>query len=328
MAHRLMDSFGRVLDYLRISVTDRCNFRCVYCALPAGFSYLPKPDILSIDEIARVARVFLEMGGKKIRITGGEPLLRKDLVDLVRQLAVLPGLKILALTTNGYFLEKLAAPLQRAGLQHINVSIDSLKTERFAELTLCNQLEKVWRGVEESLSVGLKVKLNAVAIQGLNPDEILEFGQLAYRLPLEVRFIEYMPLNGAGWNPEKFLPLREVRENLQRHFTLIPMVRGSEVAQSYKIAGGKGTIGIIASMTEPFCERCSRLRLTSDGQLRPCLFSNVEIDLRSLLRAGGSDEEIQTRIERAVQHKPQGHGIKNPLEQSALSLPRIQSFGG
>lgn len=323
----LTDSFGRLLDYLRISVTDRCNFRCVYCMPPEGIPLLPRNNLLTFEEITRVAGIFLQMGGKKLRITGGEPLLRKNIEVLVESLSRLKGLESLALTTNGFYLKALAGSLKRAGLKQVNVSLDSLNPSRFSSLTCYSQFEKVWEGIEESLSVGIQTKINVVALKGLTEEEILTFGRMALELPVEIRFIEFMPLCGTGWHPEWILPIKEVRDILQKSFVLSPLPRNTEVAQSFQVKGGKGRIGFIASMTEPFCNHCSRLRLTSDGKLRPCLFSDEAIDLKPWLQGGSSDAFLIAKIKEAVRRKPKGHPygdrVQNPTE-----LPKIRALGG
>lgn len=323
----LADSFGRTIDYLRISVTDRCNFRCVYCVPPEGIPPLCREEVLTFEEITRIARIFLELGGKKLRLTGGEALVRKDIPKLVSGLSSLDGLQMLGLTTNGFHLEDLAKPLKKEGLTTINVSLDSVLPGRFASLTGVNAFEKVWKGIEAALLCGLRTKINVVVLKGLKEEEIIAMGEMARNLPLEIRFIEFMPLCGSGWYPEWMLPIREVREKLQRRFDLIPMVRGEEVAESYKIKGGKGSLGFIASMTEPFCRRCSRMRLTADGKLRPCLFSNLELDLRKKLREGWADREIADILITAVRQKPGGHGVLWPV-QDASQFPRIRFLGG
>ena len=194
----LVDTFGRSIRYLRISVTDRCNFQCVYCMPPEGIPRLARENILTLEEISRVGRLFINMGGKKIKITGGEPLLRKNLTELIKNLAGLPGLDDLGLTTNAYFLKDLAKPLKEAGLKRINISLDSISPSRFLKLTRCSQFEKVWEGIEEALTVGLKTKINVVVMKGISPEEILAFGKMAERLPIDIRFIEFMPLFGMG----------------------------------------------------------------------------------------------------------------------------------
>lgn len=328
MKNSLTDSFGRAIDYLRISVTDRCNFQCVYCLPPEGIGCLAREELLTFEEIARVARIFLELGGKKLRITGGEPLVRRNLPDLVALLSPLSGLKELALTTNGFFLKELALPLKEAGLQKVNISLDSVSPSRFSTLTGCNQFEKVWSGVEAALTSGLETKINVVVLKGISEEEITAFGEMAKKLPVTVRFIEFMPLCGTGWHPEWMLPLREVRKCLKENFECLPVLpRGSDVAEIYRIQGGKGAVGFIASMTEPFCDRCSRLRLTSAGKLRPCLFSNLEVDLKPSLRGGWPDAQIMAVLSEALRLKPAGHGITLPLRDGS-ELPRIRFVGG
>lgn len=323
----LVDSFGRRINYLRVSVTDRCNFQCVYCMPPEGIPHLHKEKILTLEEIFRVGKLFIKMGGKKIKITGGEPLLRKNLTELIKNLAGLPGLDDLGLTTNGYFLKELAKPFKEAGLKRINVSLDSMSPSRFTKLTRCSQFETVWEGIEEALAVGLKTKINVVVMKGISPEEILAFGKMAKRLPIEVRFIEFMPLCGSGWHPEWMLPIRIVRDLLQENFDLQPLLRHSQVAQTFEIRGGEGRLGFIASLTEPFCENCSRIRLTSEGKLRLCLFSNIEIDLKPLLRENGTDGDLMEAIALAVQRKPIGHQI-DPSFKNGCELPRIRFVGG
>ncbi|MBI4208529.1 MAG: GTP 3',8-cyclase MoaA [Deltaproteobacteria bacterium] len=330
MSSILTDSFGRTIDYLRISVTDRCNFRCIYCMPPEGIPTLPREEILTFEEIARVARIFLKLGGRRLRITGGEPLLRKNVVELVEQLAGLPKLKDLALTTNGFFLSKLAQPLKDAGLQRINISLDSLDHTQFSKLTKCSKFEDVWEGIEQALTADLKVKINVVIMKGINEKEILRFGGLAKNSSIEVRFIEFMPLCGTGWRPEWVFPIKEVRDLLKENFTLAPIPRGQEVAESYRIENGKGNVGFIASLTEPFCDSCSRLRLTADGKLRSCLFSNAEVELKPWLRgAEPVDEMIERIIIQAVRSKPAGHGMTYPITtKNPEELPKIRFVGG
>lgn len=327
MTTALVDSFGRTVDYLRISVTDRCNFRCIYCMPAEGISLLPQKDILSFEEIARVARIFLAMGGRKIKLTGGEPLARKGIEKLVEKLAHLEGIKDLGLTTNGFYLKELARPLFQAGLPRVNVSLDSMNIARFAQLTRSFSFNKVWDGIQEALQVGLKLKINVVVMKGMTHDELHDFGQLLQGHPIDIRFIEFMPLCGSGWRPEWMLPLRTIEEFFQKNYKLTSLSRGSTTAKTYQLAEGLGKVGFIASMTEPFCDRCSRLRLTAGGQLRPCLFSNEETDLKSTLRNGASDEAIQELIKKTIWKKPKGHEI-SPHIQNALDLPRIRALGG
>lgn len=334
MARALIDSFGRTIDYLRISVTDRCNFRCLYCMPTEGIPILSRGDILSFEEITRVARIFLSMGGKKLKLTGGEPLTRKDIEVLVTQLAHLDGLEDLGLSTNGFHLKELAPPLFKAGLKRVNVSLDSMNPSRFAKLTCMATSKgpllgwkKVWEGIQKALQVGLQLKINVVVMKGITDEELTDFGKLAQEYPVAIRFIEFMPLCGTGWHPEWMLPLKTIEDFFREHYDLLLLRRGSSTAKTYQLKEGKGKIGFIASMTEPFCDHCSRLRLTADGKLRPCLFSNEVLDLKNTLRHGATDEEIEGFIKEAIWKKPKGHGI-SPQIPTALELPRIRAFGG
>lgn len=327
MPDSLIDSFGRTIDYLRISVTDRCNFRCVYCMPAEELPHLSKRHMLSFEEITRVARAFLSMGGTKLKITGGEPLTRRGIEHLVAKLAALKGLKDLGLTTNGYYLEELAPLLFKAGLRRVNISLDSMNPERFSTLTHSQSWKRVWGGIQEVIRLGYKLKLNVVVMKGISESELADFGKLAYSHPIEIRFIEFMPLCGTGWHPEWMLPLKNLEQYYEGHFGLTPVLRGSATAKTYKLSGGRGKIGFIASMTEPFCDRCSRLRLTADGKLRNCLFSNEEINLKSALIGSADDSEIKKLILEAIWRKPKGHGI-SPQINSAFELPRIRALGG
>ena len=323
----LVDRFGRVLDYLRISVTDRCNFRCVYCMPPEGIELIPQQSVLSYEQIARVARNFVAMGGKRIRLTGGEPLMRKDLPQLIRMLRTIQPQPLLMLTTNGSLLAPLAEELKQAGLERINISLDSLDPQKFSSLTRRDSFAKVWQGIEESLRIGLHTKLNVVALRGLSDGDILKFAELAFQRKLEVRFIEFMPLCGTGWHPGEMIPISHVRELLQKHFCLQPKIRGREVAESYSLVGGLGSVGFIASMTESFCSSCSRLRLSSDGKIHPCLFSQIEFDLKPYLTERSTDAQLQAALHQAVLLKPEGHGVRWQ-EKAQIITPRIRAIGG
>lgn len=327
MARILIDSFGRTIDYLRISVTDRCNFRCTYCMPREGLPVLPQKDILSFEEMSRIARIFLSLGGKKLKITGGEPLTRQNITELIENLSGLDGLKDLGLTTNGFYLKDLARPLFNAGLKRVNVSLDSMDPSRFAKLTHSFSWKRVWAGIQEALRVGLRLKINVVVMKGIGDEELFEFGKLAETHCIDIRFIEFMPLCGTGWHPEWMLPLKTIEDFFQKHYGLRPLPRGSSTAKTYQLKTGKGRLGFIASMTEPFCDQCSRLRLSADGKLHTCLFSNAAIDLKTPLRKGSPDEEIEELVKRAVLEKPWGHEI-SPQIQNALELPRIRAIGG
>jgi GTP 3',8-cyclase len=313
----LRDSFGRVVDDLRISITDRCNFRCVYCMPEHGLRWLPRKEILSYEEILRAAAVMVGEGVTTIRLTGGEPLVRPDVEVLVRGLRGLrPGLD-LSLTTNGFFLAEKAAALGRAGLNRVNVSLDSMHSDRFERIARVDRrfFGKVLEGLDAALAAGLgPVKLNVVLMKGHNEDEVLDFARLARRKAVQVRFIEFMPLNGeGGWSRDMVVPGGEVRRRIAQVYSLVPVPQlRPKPAVRYRFADGPGGVGFINSVTEPFCGSCNRVRLTADGQLRTCLFSTREHDVKALLRSGASDEELRRFVVRAVWTKEAGHRINAP----------------
>jgi cyclic pyranopterin phosphate synthase len=269
------------------------------------------------------------MGVWRLRLTGGEPLLRKDILSLVARFSSVPGIRDLALTTNGERLPESAAELKRCGLQRINVSLDSLDPRRFRELTLRDSFHRVWEGIERALAAGLEVKVNAVLLKGISEAEIEGFADLAFRHPLEVRFIEFMPLCGTGWSAEKVLPIAWVRSRLEEKYRMRPLPRGSEVAESYELEGGKGRVGFIGSLTEPFCSTCSRIRVGATGKLKLCLFSNLEYDLRPALRRGVSIKSLQEEIRAAVLRKPKGHSFRaQAMREETPENSMIRSIGG
>ncbi len=329
MSLSLEDPYGRRLTYLRLSVTDRCQFRCLYCMPPEGISLLPKEEYLTPEEMERFVRAAAEMGVWRLRLTGGEPLLRKDIVSLVARFSTIPGIRDLALTTNGEYLADLVSSLKEAGLKRVNVSLDSLNPKRFEEMTFSKSFYKVWRGIERALEAGLGVKINVVAMQGMPEADMDAFADFASLYPVEVRFIEFMPLCGSAWKPELVLPIASVRSRIADRLRLIPTQRGTEVAESYRIAGGRGRVGFIGSMTEPFCSTCSRIRMNAAGKIQLCLFSRLTHDLLPTLRRGASIEEIQEEVRKMVLNKPVSHpwvnggGDLRPEENAA-----IRSIGG
>ncbi|OYT70135.1 MAG: GTP 3',8-cyclase MoaA [Chloracidobacterium sp. CP2_5A] len=313
----LRDAHGRVIRDLRISITDRCNFRCAYCMPETGVTWKAASELLAIDEILALARVFVSLGIERIRLTGGEALLRDGVVALTAQLSKLPGVKDLALTTNGYRLEGYAAALAEAGLNRITISLDSLKDDTFYQMTRVRGLDRALRAIELARRYKLApARVNCVLIRGVNDDEIEAFADFARAWDVSVRFIEYMPLDGPGeWRREMVVPGREAYARVQARYPLAPVAgqSPSETARRYRFAdGAPGEIGIIAPVTEPFCGACSRIRLTADGKLRTCLFSIVEYDLRDALRAGASPGELADRITAAVAKKEAGHRINEP----------------
>jgi cyclic pyranopterin phosphate synthase len=313
----LQDSFGRIINNLRISVTDRCNFRCRYCMPEDGMVWLNRSELLTYEELTRLARLFVELGVRKIRLTGGEPLMRHDLPLFVKQLNAIPQLTDLALTTNGYFLAEQAQQLYDAGLRRVNVSLDSLDAGTFERMTRRKHYEQVWRGLEAVEALGIRpIKINTVLIRGVNDTEVVSFAHLVRSRPYIVRFIEFMPIGmDDGWTPEQVVPSREIIERIERGIgkKLVPVeYHGAQPADRYQFEDGLGEIGFISSVSEPFCEHCNRIRITPDGKLRTCLFSFEETDLRLLVRSGASDEEIKESIRRAVWNKEPGHLINRP----------------
>lgn len=309
---QLIDSLNRHICNMRISITDRCNFRCIYC-MPEEMTWFPRADILTFEEIQRVVRIVARLGIDKIRLTGGEPTLRADLPELVRMIREVQGIRDLGMTTNGFRLKQLARPLFEAGLCRLNVSLDSLNRHKFHEMTRRDALDKVMEGLEESASVGFHpVKINAVTMRGKTEDEVLEFARFAKEHDFYVRFIEFMPLDGDGlWGPDSFVPGREILSMIDSVYPLEPVhSERPEPATRYRFRdSGRGEIGIIPSVSEPFCESCNRIRITADGKLRTCLFSVTETDLREPLRSGASDEDLAWKIVEAVRHKEPGHLI-------------------
>jgi cyclic pyranopterin phosphate synthase len=286
---------NRPLEDLRISVTDRCNFRCTYCMPLDEYPWISREQILTFEEIARTARVFAGLGVKKLRITGGEPLVRKGLPELVAQLAAIPGVEDIALTTNASRLVEMARPLKDAGLKRMTISIDSLRPERFRRITQRADLQPVLDGIEAARQAGFEpLKFNAVIERGVNEDEILDLAEFARANGDEMRFIEYMDVGNANaWTSEKLVGRREMLEVLRSRYELVEREgRGSRPSEDFGFADGRGGVGVIASVTEPFCGACSRVRLTADGQVVTCLFSDVGADLKTRLRSGETDEQL------------------------------------
>ncbi len=309
----LLDLYKRKINYLRISVTDRCNLRCRYCMPDEGIPLITHDEILTYEELLRVVRIFAKEGISKVRLTGGEPLVRKGIVDFISRLSQIEEIQDLSLTTNGILLKDFALDLKRAGLKRVNISLDSLRRDRFYQITRRDEYEQVWAGIVQALSVGLSpVKINMVAIRGLNDDEIESFARLTLHLPLTVRYIEYMPSgNGEDWTENAILAIPQIKARLEAVAKLIPIPsdQWDGPALRFRLKGGVGEIGLIGPVSNHFCAECNRLRLTPDGKIRTCLFSDEEIDLRELLRKGGSDRELRERLLIALQTKPEKHQI-------------------
>ena len=311
----LVDSYGRRIKSMRISVTDKCNFRCTYCMPAEGLPWLKKAEILSYEEIERIARVAVSIGIEQIRLTGGEPLVRRDLPELVRQLRKIDGLQSLSITTNGILLKQQAKALAEAGLTRVNVSLDSLLREKFAEITRRDQLARVLEGLAELERYPSihPVKINAVAVRGFSEAEVLDFVQFARNKAYVMRWIEFMPLDADQiWRKEDILTGAEIKAIIEESYgPLVQITTGdpSETARRYTFSDGIGEVGFINPVSEPFCSTCDRIRLTSDGQLRTCLFATEETDLRAVLRSGGEDEAIAETLRQAVWNKELKHYI-------------------
>ena len=320
----LSDSFQRPINYLRISVTDRCNLRCVYCMPESGIQMLPHRDILSYEEIGTVVKAAAGLGVTKVRISGGEPLIRSDLPRLVSLISKIDGIDDLALTTNGILLEQHAARLKEAGLKRVNVSLDSLRPERFNQITRRGSLDAVLRGIETARKVGLNpVKINMVVLKGTNDDEVVDFALKTIRDGWNVRYIEIMPIGDNG-SASRFVSTAETKAKLAALGELQSCQTkvGNGPARYFKLPGASGTIGFISALSEHFCFCCNRLRLTANGRLRPCLMSDDEIDLREKLRSGASIEDISALIRQAIAAKPERHHLleggpapKKPMAQ-------------
>ncbi|MDQ2761651.1 MAG: GTP 3',8-cyclase MoaA [Actinomycetota bacterium] len=324
----LRDGHGRAIGDLRVSVTDRCNFRCQYCMPAEGLPWLEREAVLRYEEIERLVSLMAGMGVRTVRLTGGEPLVRRDLPALVRRLAAISELDELSVTTNGFLLERQARELVEAGVDRFNVSVDSLQRDRFYELTRRDALPQVLRGLEllASLPLAHPIKVNAVAMRGFTEQEVLPFAELARETGLEVRFIEFMPLDGdRAWTPEQVLTGEEIRSVIDAVHPLLPAERAPHAtARVFEFADGRGRIGFINPVSEPFCADCNRIRLTADGRLRTCLFSLNETDLRGALRDGHTDDELRTVIRDAVWRKELKHGVGEPgFVQPARTMSAI-----
>ena len=314
----LTDSYGRVATDLRVSLTDRCNLRCAYCMPPEGLDWLPAPEVLTGDEVVRLVRIGVEtLGIREVRFTGGEPLLRRDLVSIIAATAALSPRPEISLTTNGIGLDRRAVSLQEAGLDRINVSLDTLRPEVFRKLSRRDRLSDVLSGLAAAASAGLTpVKVNTVLMRDLNDDEAPDLLRYCLEHGYELRFIEQMPLDAQhGWKRTEMITAGEIFDSLSRAFSLSEdseRERGAAPAETFLVDGGPARVGVIASVTRPFCGACDRVRLTADGQIRNCLFARSESDLRTLLRSGASDADIASAWRAAVASKLPGHGINDP----------------
>ena len=321
MSGQLSDSFGRVHRYLRVSLTDQCNFRCRYCMPNEGIEWLPKHNLLTDDEILRLIRIFAQIGIEKVRFTGGEPTLRPGLQELIRGAKATQGISTVAMTTNGSTLSQKANEYRAAGLDILNISLDSLSAEGFVAITQRDQLDNVLKGIGTAIDANFdEVKINVVVMKGINDHELLDFVELAKDRPLTVRFIEFMPFLGNRWSMASLFPYRKMRELIESKYDLLALQNDqSAVGKDFAIPGFEGKVGFVTSMTESFCGDCDRVRLTADGSIKPCLFSPAENNLRGLLREGASDEEIEQVIRAAMIRKPREH---KPMVQLATIQSR------
>lgn len=312
----LRDSYGRSITDLRLSVTDRCNFKCVYCKPQLLGQWAPRGELLTFEELERLARIFVSLGIEKIRITGGEPLVRHDMEHLIERIARLDGLRDLCMTTNAYILAEKVDILKRAGLQRVTVSLDTLNPQKFVAITGQDSFHKVLDGIDAAIAAGLHpVKVNAVIMRDVNDDELIDFAEFARHKNIVFRFIEFMPLDADHrWSKERVVTLDEMVREISSFQKLVPLPSHSpsETAKRYRFADGRGEIGIVAPVSNPFCGHCSRIRLTADGKIRTCLFSILEHDVRAFLRGGADDEMIRSFIRGGVDRKEERHHINDP----------------
>jgi len=341
----LVDQFSHTISYLRLSLTDRCNLRCLYC-MPKGDEdkakhtktgeILQHSDLLSYEELLRVVRVAVKMGMNKIRLTGGEPLVRKGVLDFIHSLFALDGLDEVRLTTNGVLLPDYAERMYAEGVRNINVSLDSLNPKKFFDITKRDSFDKVWAGLLKARDLGFNVKINVVAMNGVNHNEFADFAKLALNEPFQVRFIEFMPLGEkSSWEKNQFIEAEEIKKIISKSGQLTPFQRkhNDGPARIYEIKdseGRRGSVGFITPISHHFCDQCNRLRLTSAGRLRSCLLNDTETDLKSLIRNDASDEQIRDSIRQTILNKPKGHTLEGDLEESSKAgcLGQMSRIGG
>jgi cyclic pyranopterin phosphate synthase len=324
-----LDRFGRNIHYLRISLTDKCNLRCTYC-MPENMIFRPTAELMQDDELLRLVQLFARIGFDKFRLTGGEPTVRLGVVNLVQQIAAVPGVNSLSMTTNGVLLKKLARPLKSAGLQRVNVSLDTLDAGRFNKITRRGRFDDVWQGILEAEQAGLTpIKLNAVVVRGFNDSDVVDLARLTYDHPWQVRFIEMMPFAGAtDFQQSQVVKAEEMQEQIVANLSPLTLINDGLLdgeARIYRLPGAQGELGFISSVSLPFCATCGRARLTADGKLRLCLLRENEVDLLTPLRQGASLEELRQVIVNGLWHKPWGHG----LADGEVALNRVMSeIGG
>lgn len=326
----LTDSYKRRIDYLRISVTDRCNLKCIYCIPEKGVEYFKKDDILTSAEISRFVGIAVRHGLGKVRITGGEPLVRKDIVELAASIKR-AGVQDLSITTNGMMLSKLAEPLKRAGVNRVNISLDTLDADKYRKITRSGDISRIWAAIVKAEKLGLSpIKINVVPIRGVNDDEIVDFASLTFKKDFHIRFIEYMPFGRTKiCNKEASVKKDEIMQKVATLGELQPLeFKGRGPSRNYRIKGARGVVGFISPMSDCFCESCNRLRLSAHGKLRPCLFSDIEIDIRTPLRSGATDEELEELLRGTVRAKPEGISTGRKEKMASTVLSSMSKIGG
>ena len=329
-ALKLIDPYNRHLNYLRISITDRCNLKCIYCVPRNLIERLPHTEILKYEEILRIVRVGIRLGISKVRVTGGEPLVRKGVYGFLHQLSVLDGLTDLSLTTNGVSLKDNLEKIKAAGIRRINISLDTLNRKKYEQITGFDLFDQIWQGIEKALEMGFHpIKLNVVALDGINDDELTDMARLSFDYPLHIRFIEYMPIGESQLGNGPLLLAPEIKKRICNELGQLISVRNSAndgPAQRYRFEGAKGEVGFIHALSQHFCDRCNRLRLTASGQLRPCLLSDRHEDIKGPLRSGCSDEQLAEIFLKAVRHKPSDHNLT--IGNSLRVNGRMSAIGG
>lgn len=319
------DSFDREIDYLRVSITDRCNLRCIYCMPEAGSEYFSSSEVLNAEQLQRIVRIAFRHGVRKVRLTGGEPLLRPDILEIVRMIKDV-GINDLSITTNGVMLEKMALALKTAGVSRINISLDTLRPERYSLMTRGGDITRIWRAIESAEEAGISpIKINVVPVRGLNDDEVTDFAQITMQKDWHIRFIELMPVgHKKNWNPKSCVKKNELIEKISTlgRLNMIEF-RGKGPSRNYQLEGAKGIIGFISPVSDCFCKWCNRLRLTANGRLRPCLFSDKEIDIITPLKNGATDSQLDKIFQQAIRTKPIGHNINEDEFSPPKSMSKI-----
>lgn len=339
---KLIDQFSRTISYLRLSLTDKCNLRCLYC-MPCKdtddlaekvYKSLNYKELLTYEELLKIVRVGVSLGMSKLRLTGGEPLLRKGVLGFIELLSKIEGLKQIRLTTNGVLLEEKGEKLYELGVRHLNVSLDSLQKEKFHRITGRDYLDKVMRGITKAIDLGFKIKINVVAMNGINDEEFLSFADFAANNPVQVRFIEFMPIGkGSIWDKSQYIEAGKIKDIVAKKYILSPISRSKieGPAKMFEIigdAGEKGRVGFISPISHHFCDQCNRLRLTSEGKLRACLLNDGETDLKTILRSGGTDDDIEKAIRDVILFKPKGHNLAGGSGERATCQVRMSRIGG